>query len=856
MSDSAIILLGASEAADHVRRTLTDWSGAGLLEPFIWVRPDWTGGAATRGLLIADGLASGSWMEQELAGRVAQVRVGVLVSNMGPSAPDLAQNAAALLRSCRSVRADMRIVPVRCLLARSTSGTPVEISVPGWQNLIVSAEDSRDPRDGIVPLPDAGDPGVAAVAWAGAVAGIFGLWKGLAAGPLDAAAVPPERPARLVRSHVRIADATELVQVLRGQTFDLARVPAVRTPTGPSSPVADIRAATHATADGLLQAHQDKLLSARMDLPTRTEQKVGALTALRRFFSFLAKSLLGAPGEWAKGVVNAVTGRVSNWVQDLVYGQDSSFQVVLAGQLGQLSSEQIGQLTQHLDLELDRYDRRPQEAAADLSNLWQGYADGAMTLIDAGERSSATPPILVGTQRGTVSLVDDVVARVEASFVVNPNVAAVTGVQFLRPEDWLGQQRFANQLAQAGPQLGDDAVRQTQTQLQEWQRNHEHRYSVRVGAQLGGLLQRLAAQIEDLGQRLAAAVNTRLDEAIVAAQRRAATRVRVFTGLLAVAIVILSALAWFEVISVAWLAALGCASVLSWLVAVVVNYLQGQRLFYQWLNRRERAIEEATVNQQNLRAAVRDARRVSDAYRQFLDWTRVLGVFLHQPFGHAGHDDADRPPLLAGLPQSVGLGEVRQHPDDQRRLAAVLRRRLFTAGWLSELWQAELAGVPRVVGPDALDLQTDPQLIFQSPGRHEDAVLTKWADLLEAQGACGAGADRAWQVAVSALEGGGESIFDRAQVKLLRGSAGAEEFFAGLTRPAAGQPFDRRFLTTAAGLAAENQPAMPAWTQSFGSPLGRGVARVEFSQALRPDRFAFVEPESSRRTGPVIDTVM
>lgn len=846
---TAVILLGFGSMSGLIRATLTDWSAAGLLEPFIWVDRSALGGPTTQALRIADGLAGGCHVETELASSGRLVRVGVLSATVDAPGDAEQTEALDLLRLCHRVRADAQVVPIRCLVSYQVPAEPVSVSLVGWHNLLISAEDSFDPRQGIVPSPTQPDPATIGPNAAGVVASLFGLWKGMTAACLDDVQVPPGQPVQLVRANVRIGEATELAANLRNRTFDLQQVPAVRTPSGMSEYIEDTRSATVGTADALWVHHRGKFYGGRLTLPPQEPEKRGVGEALRLFFSFLGAALRSAPRAWALGVANAATGRVADWVQGMVYGQDSAFQVVARGELGRLSGDELVGAMQTLDRELDRYEHRPQEAYADFGTLWQGYADGALTLIDAGERSSVTPPVMIGTKRGTVRSVSQVVPSAAESFRPDANVADATGVTQVRGEDWLGQYHFVARLARLRSQLGDEAIRRTHGQLQAWQRTHEHSYASRLGALLGGRMEEITQEINAISAQLAAAANTDLDSEIDAAQRRTAGRMRAIAIVAVSLLVVFGVLYGFDTITLTWLIGLILADLLGWLVASVLVYLRGQQLFFQWLNRRRRAMTAVTVNQNNLRSAVRDGRQVSEAYQQFLCWTRVLAGFLHRPYGTGDRGPAGQLPQLEGLPLGVALARVTASPNDQAVVAGLLRRGHYQAGWLSELWQHELAAAPGLLGPDAYDLVSQPALIFSQRTGSPGSLLARWAGAIETNGPSGAGAAQAWQRAVAGLQHTGESLFSRAVIAMPGRTVSAGEFFDALLDPAPGQPFDSRFLTSQAVLGRAHFPALPAWTQTFDSAWGRGVVRVEFSQPLHLEAFAFPQARVPEQSG-------
>ena len=61
------------------------------------------------------------------------------------------------------------------------------------------------------------------------------------------------------------------------------------------------------------------------------QRRMGALEALRLFFSFLVKALIGAPGDWFRSRVRAAKATIASGVASAVFGEGSAVQVVVGG---------------------------------------------------------------------------------------------------------------------------------------------------------------------------------------------------------------------------------------------------------------------------------------------------------------------------------------------------------------------------------------------------------------------------------------------------------------------------------------------------------------------------------------------
>ncbi len=97
---------------------------------------------------------------------------------------------------------------------------------------------------------------------------------------------------------------------------------------------------------------------------------------------------------------------------------------------------------------------------------------------------------------------------------------------------------------------------------------------------------------------------------------------------------------------------------LVWAVTSIAVFISGQKALFQLINHRRELASYEEVDQKNLRYALRDARRLADAYPQLQRWSEMLGSILAQPFGAPRTGLDEGLPALAGLPPSIEIGQA------------------------------------------------------------------------------------------------------------------------------------------------------------------------------------------------------
>lgn len=870
---SLVVLACPPGPLTAVGDALADWSATELLHPFLWVETSaWSFGAPSRGqtpaLLVQGGRSAGTTVEQVLTSqRFDSVRLVVLVPALAgaPGIPGEVEHRLheAILNTSAVGRVDL----IRMVVTRPDSGpVAADLAREGWHNLLVAPEESRGPGLGHSVLRASTDPVEIAPNAAACVAGVAGLWKDLDAGPLDGVPAPFGTTLRLVRSFYRNLDATAVSDHVRAGLLSLDDgVPLPRQHGSQAVYIDDAPMAANDMAAAVLSRHAGLFRGERIAPAAVQTEDVGILQALKMLFGFIGASVTMAPMKWYSLIVGDAGSAAAGRVQQAVFGSDpSSYAVVAQGQLadGAADWRQVGRASANLDQLMESSGPRTHEIAGDFSAVWSDYVESGLTLMDAGERSRTTP-IQVGTERGVLRRMSDCVPSPQEAFPIPPRIAAAIGINDVRAADPLGQHTFIARVRQLGnqPSLARDADA-TLREFETWSQSTRHSYAARTGAMIADQLMQTSQEVQHLMGLVSP--NNQVDLANARTQARQKSIAAWMRGILFSFVGLIIVLAVLTGIGMLtwWGLLIGIAGgLLVWLGGSFLLFVQGQRQLFQDLNRRRSALSQAEADQANLRTAVRDLHRQTEAYGQFLDWTRVLGVVLHAPFGDIARSTPDTGTIADGLPPNARVGRAEIDTEATAEVVSLMRRDMFVTGWLDGPWHATLNDAGARLGTGAHDLTTDPRRMFAQRAGVSESYLTAWADELERGGVGSAAGEQLWFFALQRL---GQPdyrsrLVSRVVVPSAEGTPGAalseDEFMAGVGVPRPDQgKFDAGVLAREARLDGRDG-VVQVWPLERIEGLDRQAVQVELGDGLPDYTFDLgerVQVAAPEESGPSI----
>lgn len=846
-----------------VRESLRDWQAGGLTTDFVWMSAEAVAAGRMAGHLVSSGTLHPVDLRR-MAGQAAysRVRLGELIAADAHSPVSAAAGrsqpfgvdspGAAVLSVVESNFGGAEISPLRVVLtgADGPGDTPAP-QVVGWHYLVVSPEDTSSPGVGSAPI-DSSRPGGLDTQRASQLAGLLGLWNGVAEAPLDSEEVGSLIRFRIVRGfHRRLSgDSTE--QAVRSALLDVdSGYPRPDHEGGRCIYVENPAGAAQQAVSQLWEAYAHVLRGPRETLQLQQAKLIGVGQALKMLFSFLWASIVGAPAAWAVQVVRGFQTSVAASVQGFVFGSEqSAYQVVVAGRRADglpAGWEDLQSAAKDLERSLPGSGQIEHE---DLSGLWREYTNGALTLADGGVHGTVIRPLIVGSQTAVFRQPGDIVPDPDAAYpALTGALGATLGSQRLDAVDVAAIDEQGRRL-QAESTRGTELSRESSAALGEmarWRESLARTYSSQFGARLADAIHAHRGELAALLKRLRDAAGSGEEEAALLRekQKRLGTIMRVLAIIAFLLLVTFAILGGVEVLS--WTAALTimAGTVVVWFVTALIVFVRGQRELFRIINRRRELETQAEVDVRNISAVVRDLTRATDAYAQYLKFTRALGHFLHHPFG-VQHDPAE---AAAGefvdLPRSVAQGSIVADEDSIQESAMILQHSQFRTGWLDGQWRKFLTLAAGIVGPRGLELRDDPEMLFRVRADTDD-LLDLWAAGLDGAPIPPTFGDAEWDVARNRLETdpGLESVRERltGTVASIQGRSDRQRFLGSIGTAAADSIGQSLLDDTAL---AQNA----SWTQSDfirsqDLGLGHTVVHVQMTGPIEAQSLGFGRPGS------------
>lgn len=743
-SGSDIVVIAARRpVAVALQAVLHDWMVQALVNPCRIVDLDSVdpGNPAIPAIVLSADDAQPVSLQQDLAhSRVTGVRLAVVGVIDEDATAVTAQQAGAVLEAIRQT-----VPSVPCVQLSVSAGSPGAewagraLALFGWHNLAVSPEESAAPSQGAAALAASTEDPRWLLLLTGTLCSLTGLWPGQAQAPFDQRQAPSGGLIVPVRAFSRSVSSGSVQDALAARLVSVRdRYPTPRVDALYAVSIDNESAAAIGMAEQLLAKHADVLARPRQPSAVPPPVKIGAWDAVKQFLGFAGAALLNAPRAAAAAVNRTLSQAAASAVQNAIFGgADSGYAVVVRGVRADGSS---ASWTDYED-SLDSVTRRafgegelapvPQKPA-----LWRDFVDAGMTLLDAGNRSTELTPRTHGSQRAVITTTDVVGPDPTDTFTLPASLAAFLPNWNIEAGDDIAVGRLFERLdylGQTQPHLAQ-VVSAERNRLREWANAARDSYAGHVGRRLGDAHRGLIQEVQDLTAAIdrLSGQQVRVEEDS-AEEDELASRVRVMTGVSVSLVAILISLASLGVFGWLW-AVLGILLiVLGWASGGAYVHMKSSARLHALIHRQRAAATELDDAIRHRREALEDLRRVSRAYRQFLDWSRVLGAFIHAPLGNPSATAERELHVGRGLPLNLAIGVATADQESIDDVANRWRGELFRVGWLSDAWREFTADLPASLGPLRHHLQNDPNLLANDPSYERVPVLTRWSTELSAQ---------------------------------------------------------------------------------------------------------------------------
>lgn len=856
------VFLAPGGFAAGVREALTDWSASSIIDSFVWIEPTMMTPTRIRGVMVDAGRQLAVTLDDLASSSVySHVRFCVLVPAVARElqiSPADSQRVAELLESSFG---GLSVVRSRAIITRLGETQLLEgFAQAGWHNFVIAPEESAGPRLGRTLLHETDDPIDLGVHAAATCAGVLALWTGCEQSPLDGDQPRPGENARLARAYYRNLHATAVETELRRRVTSVEDGLPLPAHFGASVIFIENQSlATKTMSDQLWAKHKSILKGPRERAHVQKSKPIGAWEALKMMFGFLWAAIKNVPRSWVQRVASGMKAEAAAAVHSLVFGSaPSQYTVIVDGVTPEglpASWLDIGDAAEALDRVLeDAGIPGIHHPPVDMSPLWQDYAAGALTLADGGERTAELPPVQIGHQRAVLRHVSYAVPNSSARFLdIPPHLAASINVEAAEPFDVLGAHGLERRLQKAAsdPGMGVPASA-TLLDLRQWMQKYSHSYATQVGSRIGHALMAVASEAQTLLTQIRKAASAdELLTSVLGRQKKLALTMKVLLAAFLVGIAVIIFLVSTVVIEPG-IGAAACAILfLVWILITFLVFVNGQRKLFQMLNARSEELSADEITRKNLRYALTDLRRLRDAYRQYLAWSRVLGAVLHEPFGRASVQGQANTEFLRGLPLNAKVGCAAVQEETMAVAAAELRREIFTVGWLSRPWELAILNAGRQLGAQGYELTAQPQAIFRQQGDGDRSLLQAWIQVLDKHGVDPEAGQELWRSVLKDLDGGARIATRTAllsSVEEVHGSrlvkTSLDLFMSGIGDPATQEDmsfFDGSVLTDKAR---NSGLAKIETSVSFNavSGLDRCTGLTQFSRGIPQHEFLVTKP--------------
>jgi hypothetical protein len=851
------VFLAPGGFAAGVREVLADWSASSIIDSFVWIEPSMLAPTRINGVMVDAGRQRAVSLDELAASNAySRVRFCVLVPAAARDLQISPVDSQRVVELLESSFGGLSVVRARAIITRLGETQLLEgFAQGGWHNFVIAPEVSAGPHLGRTLLHETNDPIDLGVHVAATCAGLLGLWAGCEQSPLDGDQPLPGESARLVRAYYRNLDASTVEAELRSRVTSMEEGLPLPAHFGASVLFIENQSlATKTMSDQLWAKHKSILKGPRERARSQKSRPIGAWDALKMMFGFLWAAIKNAPRSWVHRVASGMKADAAAVVHGLVFGSaPSQYTVIVDGVTPDglpASWLEVGDAAETLDRVLENAGIPGEhQARADMSSLWQDYAAGALTLADGGERTSELPPVQVGPQRAVLRHASYAVPDARARFVeIPPHLAAAMNLEGVEPFDVLGVHSLERRLQKAAsdPSMGLPASA-TLLDLRQWMQRFSDSYATQVGSRIGHALTAVASEVQTLLIRVRkAASGDELLTSVLGRQRKLAVTMKVLLAAFLVGLAVGVFLVSTLLIELGVGAVAGAILFFVWVLTTFLVFVYGQRELFRMLNARSDELNDDETTRKNLRYALTDLRRLGDAYKQYLAWSRVLGIVLHEPFGRASVQTRSKTEFLRGLPLNAKVGCAAVQEETMAVAVAELRREIFTVGWLSRPWELAILNAGRQIGAQGYELTAQPQAIFSQQGDGERSLLQAWIQILDDHGVDSEAGRELWRSVVREMEGGVRMDTVAALLPLVeevRGSGlvktSLDHFMSGIDDPALQEAtsfFDASVLTDRA----RNSGLAKIETSirfSAASGLGRCTGLTQFSRGIPQHEF-------------------
>lgn len=757
-------VLVAPRSQRPVLDALVDLSAAGALDPFTWIEaPSAPERAADRedprAVQVEDGTVRATTFSTAVNVRGLRKLRMVVVVPVGHEAQDALESSAENFYQNLDIPGGAERYHVRVLVPWTAEPLPAQLGRAGWYDVMLSPESTAEPEFSAVPwwnhpetIPGSAASGIAVQA---------GLLKGLESAPFDDHGADISADVSMVRTFIRRIDATEVESALRTRVLAMGETVPSPTRAGGSSvpPFPAPAAQVQETSAAWTRRHEPAVRRPGPQVPASSSGTIGVLAALRLFFSFLLRAVLGAPEAWLRRTLHTAQSGLAAGATRMIFGKDSPVEVIVGGVGADGSTaswRSIQDAARAVDLGPGTEEaRRGQPARRDFSLLWTDLLAGSRSLLDG----SSCPELHLDGAVGYVPQRSLVAPGLDTggTFTISEPVGALSSVREVRAWDHLEIARVRGILERSAVENDPRAAgaRRQLAELESWRAATERSFVPSIGRTIAGWFDATRREIAAYRHELDSLLQPEVDEQLSRTQHRLAWLLRgLFAGMLIV-LVVLGVLGAKEVIGLVAVGFSMAVCVLLWLLVSFAVFALLQREVFRLLHLQRERDQRVPVLMERLRMAVEDLDSLGEAYSQFDQWALLLTSFLAEPLG--GTDTAASTTRRAAeLPKALQMPTVHVAPSALDEAAARLRMRSFGVGWLGLAFEDFLRSAADDLTPEQRvrmrESGVSPLAQMLSSGAAADGELGRWARSTAEKGVRTARGETIWEGCTELLE--------------------------------------------------------------------------------------------------------
>ncbi|MDO5033091.1 hypothetical protein [Corynebacterium sp.] len=708
-----VVILAHGATADDIRSRLFDLRAVGLLQNFLWVDYGHPVTAPVVRSFTEEGTPRISTLDDALRYITGDVLL-VTIDPMDPEQPqDLAQlNAWVSAIGQRVVQATS--LRVRLLLSALPLQHVMVEPLSGWANLVLSPEEGGTPASTLIrPIERTEDGQELAQFVAPAVASIFGLWRGMPEpAVLDAQThrlieTGDRDRFRLVRAFHRTIDASAIENEVKKRVFD-STIPLAQPQVNNISRAvhySDPDELTSYFAQQFVQREIHPLVTAPTPYEELQGQKVSGWEALKDNLRLYWSTVIGKPQDWVEGQRGKINQNAAGFLQNILYGQNSSVEVVMGGHSGKAraSAQEVSaanaQTLQAARAQHFRLGEEPQ-----LSRTWEAYHDFALGLVDGNWRDDRE----IQPQRsgqGNVYIVKyggQAVQDVSESFHgFHPLMTSTLGYTHesqatVAPFDPLGAEDLAADLEYTSQQTRNDAINRKKQEFASWRAKNQTTFAWKVGQGILGRLNDARSKYATAHQKareLQEVANNFQARDFNAENQRLTGKLRGMWITLFVVIALLTYMVaghynpdlplgkYFEFMNWKWYVLGLILAIVVFLVSSWLVFTKAQREIFDYVQKQKLLNRNQEIAAQNLAVSSAEIDRVYRAYSQFLSWSALLGRAVHAPFGRQQSTSDNLHTPTSGLPDNARIAQAELNKADAVRMVDEIRGHIYRNDW-------------------------------------------------------------------------------------------------------------------------------------------------------------------------------